>query len=76
MAKSGMIPALQVWLPVISVNDVASILCLQRMSELHASNVATGTEMEAAAKIADSTTELLLASQREQDQRPKMLLGY
>ena len=56
------------------MNNVASVLTVQRLSELHASGVDANTKMSMAAKIADSTTQLLLANPEAQDQRPRMLL--
>ena len=75
-SSSGRTPALaQVWLPVISVNGMASVLSLQRMTELHASTADVATKMATAAKVADSTTALLLAGDKDQDQKPRMLLA-
>ena len=66
--------ATEVWLPIIAVNNTASVLTLQKLSELHASNVDSSVKMSAASKIADSTTDLLVANPQSQDQRPRMLL--
>ena len=65
----------QVWLPVVAVNDFAAVLTLQRMSDLHASSVDTGTKMTAAARVADSCTERLVAKPKSEEHRPKMLLN-
>ena len=53
---------------------MASVLSLQKLSELHASNVDARVKMDAAAKIADSTTEMLLCNPKEKDAKPRMSL--
>ena len=52
---------------------MASVLSLQRMTDASTADVAT--KMATAAKVADSTTALLLAGDKDQDQKPRMLLA-
>ena len=63
---------LQVWMPVLTTNRVASVASLQRMAALLASNESSEKKLSVAAKVADSTSALLTSKSLRQ---AKMFLG-
>ncbi|CAE7741926.1 unnamed protein product [Symbiodinium sp. CCMP2456] len=65
-----------VWLPVVSVNQFASVATLQKLSALQPSTVDAAEKMRAAQQVADSTTKLLVADRNTTEHRPKMQLGF
>ena len=65
----------KVWLPVVSVNDFAAVLSLQRFTDLHASTVDESLKMSMAHRVADEATAALIADPRKGEHRAKLILG-
>ena len=66
--------AREVWLPVVSANEFASVATLQKLSALLPTTVDASEKMRIAHEVADSTTKMLVADRRTNEHRPKMRL--